>query len=203
MICEERGLWREGSDELVAVQVPAANGRRAKQQFKRVVTKRMTLDEAKAVLMQQPDFRDQQNWLTETVAQLGHVLIVGPKFHPEIAVVEYFWGDCKRYTRARCDYSIDGLLKTVPEALQHASRDLGTIRRTYEHVFRYMRAYRMGTLNCAEVEWCMRKYTSHRRSHKMQLQVSDADLDVAFLSGDFLADMPKELKDVVYLSATD
>jgi hypothetical protein len=98
-----------------------------------------------------------------------------------------FWGCAKKYTRAHCDYSLEGLVQTVPLAL--ASVSLCTIRRQFEHVARYMKAYRMNALSTSQVEWAMRKYTSHRR-------IKDADialLEKEFLTPAFLQIVPKDL----------
>ena len=36
---------------------------------------------------------------------------------------------------------------------------LGTMRRQFAHVERYMDAYELGTMTLAQVEWCMKKST--------------------------------------------
>ena len=55
--------------------------------------------------------------LQEIVERRGHVAIFLPKLHCELNVVEYFCRVLKRYPREYCDYTFDGLRKTVPEAL--------------------------------------------------------------------------------------
>ena len=97
-----------------------------------------------------------------------------------------FWGECKRYTRANCDYSMEGLRATVPLAL--AAVTPATIHRHFEHVWRYMRAYQLGTLSNCQVEWAMRKYSSHRRAKE-----PSPTLDADFLSAAFLAEMPASI----------
>jgi hypothetical protein len=175
-IAEERGVWRHAGDIWVG-------GKRTK-------VKQMTRDEAQKALEEFPDFKNQKCWVEETIERLGHLCIFGPKFHCELAVIEYFWGSTKKITRSNCDYSMSSLREEVPKALKQCSDDVFTIRRQYEHVFRYMQAYRMATLSDAQVEWAMRKYTSHRR-----IKGSDvAAIDKEFLTPSFMNDMPEALK---------
>jgi hypothetical protein len=173
-ILQERGLWRSASIKIntktrVASQV-----------------KEMLLPEARQVLSEQPDFLNQKNWITETVENLGHLVIFGVKFHPELAAIEYFWGEAKRHTRGNCNYSLDGLRKTVPQALLSVST--ATIRRQFAHVQRYMKAYRMDDLNLRQVEWAMRKFSSHRRVSSRTLSIQELERD--FCSPSFFGDMP-------------
>jgi hypothetical protein len=48
-----------------------------------------------------------------------------------------------------------------------------------------MRAYKDGTLTPHQVEWAIKKYSSHRR-------ISNSNIsEIDFLSDEFLADMPR------------
>ncbi len=161
----------------------------------------MLLPECHAVLSAQPDFLAQrgQTWLHEECTKLGMTCVFGVKFHPELAAIELFWGESKRFTRRRCDYKIESLRKTVPEALAFVGalgggpeqvHRLGTIRRQFEHVMRYMDAYALNTLTPAQLEWTMHAYTSHRR-------ITDCDekkLAEEWLSPAFRSNMPAEIK---------
>ena len=66
-----------------------------------------------------------------------------------------------------------------------ASVSLTVIRRFYAHVRRYTSAYAQGKLSLAEIEWAMRKYTSHRRAKD-----PTADLDNQSLMPEWFCDMP-------------
>jgi hypothetical protein len=186
-ILEERGLWREAA----SLRVPKSHVRKGYEGPSSpgvtiLLQEKMHLDEARILLKSQPDFQAQlrKNWIQETVEKYGHIAIFGPKFHPELSAIEYFWGEAKRYARSHCDYSWEGLQATVPDALSSVS--LGTIRRQFEHVQRYMQAYRYDTLSNPQVEWAMRKYTSHRRAK----DVKQDELDEEFLTPSFMTDMP-------------
>ena len=191
-ILQERGLWRA-----------ACQAGTAKQ-------KKMSLAEAIAVLSEQPDFVEcaGKTWLQESCAALSVKLgveitcVYGVKFHPELSAIEYFWGECKRYTRRHCDYSLATLRVTVPEALKlvgaltgdaaEKQKRLGTLRRHFAHVERYLDAYELGTLTPAQVEWAMHHYTSHRR-----VDVADFDderLNAQWLSAATLGQMPENIK---------
>jgi len=78
----------------------------------------MLLDEA-LLLSQQPDFAAQskKNWITEVVESYGHMAVFGLKFHLELAVIDYFWGQTKKYLRSRCDYSLESLRALLPAAI--------------------------------------------------------------------------------------
>ena len=138
---------------------------------------------------QQPDFVEQRlhNWIAETVESFGYVAIFGPKFHPELAHIELYWGEVKRYLRHRCDYSMETLRTNIPIALN--SVPTATFRRHYAHVIRYMRAYSDNSLSLAQIEWAMRKYTSHRRAKE-----PTADLDARFLGKEWFTDLPESLR---------
>ena len=181
-ILTERGLWRAASSEM---SQPDVNGKR-----KLISHKKMTLDEARLVLMSQPDFKAQllKNWVCETVESFGQLCIFGPKFHCELAPIEMYWGASKCYTRAHCDYKFESLRTTVPESFVSVS--LETIRRQFAHVERYMQAYRMECLSIPQIEWAIRKYTSHRR-----LKIPNPNLDAEFLGETFMEEMPEDVKD--------
>ena len=77
--------------------------------------------------------------------------------------------------------------ENIPKALDSISKT--EIRRYFAHVARYMRAYATESLSLPQIEWSMRKYTSHRRAKE-----SIPALDARFLQGDWFTDMPETLK---------
>jgi hypothetical protein len=196
-ILKERGLWRNAS-AIVQTGYSATDcldmNPKAGYEGPHVVCSyrsegEMMLDEALALLAAQPDFVQQRdkNWITETVERYGHIAIFGPKFHPELAAIELFWSDMKRYLRANCDYTLPTLRSNIPLAI--SSIPLAHFRRYFAHVARYMISYAKDTLTLAQIEWSMRKYTSHRRAKE-----PPADLDSQFLSTGWFKDLPETLK---------
>jgi hypothetical protein len=103
-----------------------------------------------------------------------HIAVFGAAFHPELAAIEYFWGQMKKHLRRHYDYSIETLRRELPVAI--ASVTTTTVRRYYSHVRRYMQAYASNNLSLAQIEWAMLKYSSHRRAKEPPV-----DLDEQFL----------------------
>ena len=70
-------------------------------------------------------------------------------------------GEAKRYTRAYCNYTIGGLRKSLPNALDVVTLDL--IRKFYWRVREYERAYMDGNNGGPEAEYAVKVFKSHRR----------------------------------------
>ena len=63
-----------------------------------------------------------------------------PKFHCEINPIERVWCSAKQYTRAHCDYTFQGLERTIEKALDSVNVEM--IRKYFRKVREYHRAYR-------------------------------------------------------------
>ena len=111
------------------------------------------------VIELQPDFVAQRSRLEEDLSSLGHYPIFLPKFHCELNHIEMFWGSAKLFARSQCDYSLAGLRKLVPQALESVS--LASIRRFARKSWRYIDLYTQGATGMF-AEYANRKYKSHR-----------------------------------------
>ena len=110
--------------------------------------------------------REQKELETEIeqeVTARGHRVLFYPKFHCELNFIEYFWGAAKLYARENCDYSLPGLRKVIPQALNSVSKR--TIWRFYKKCQRTMDLYRDGiTYGTSEFKDRIAKVRkSHRR----------------------------------------
>jgi hypothetical protein len=153
----------------------------------------------KRLLGCQPDFLEQRSLLAEICESHGADSIFLPKYHCELNVIEFFWGQAKRYTRDNCQYDFNGLLETVPKAFK--TIDVLKMRRWEQRTFRWMDGYERG-MGAAEADEfqkslsarAQRDYTLHRRVGAERDQM-DAYIDhssemyrgdLGTLSGQFL-----------------
>ena len=85
---------------------------------------------------------ERKGQLQEEVEAANHLIIFYPKFHCELNFIERFWCAAKWYARENCEYSLEGLGKVVPAALDSVS-DL-SINRCYNHCAWVIDAYADG-----------------------------------------------------------
>ena len=60
-------------------------------------------------LSQEPNFLEQEEWLTEVVKDCGHQIIFFPQLHCELNFIEMVWGWMKSYHRRHCTYNYNHL----------------------------------------------------------------------------------------------
>lgn len=115
---------------------------------------------ATALLQSQRDFQEQKGWLQEEVEAAGHSVIFYPKFHCELNFIERFWCAAKHNVRENCEYTMDGLRRTIPAAFKSIST--ATINRFYKLCSRtidaYIHGYKYGTKAFID-----QVYKSHRQ----------------------------------------
>ena len=66
-----------------------------------------------------------------------------PKFHCELNPVKYYWCQAKWYTREPCDYTLEGLRKTVPLALAVVERKSTIFWGFFDRSARIIEVYRI------------------------------------------------------------
>ena len=73
-----------------------------------------------------------------------------PKFHCELNPIERCWAQAKRYTKAHCNYSIEGLRRNIPLSLDSISDD--NIKNHFRKVRNYMFGYLQGCVGGPDLE---------------------------------------------------
>jgi hypothetical protein len=126
---------------------------------------------ARHCVASQPDFRSQVSLLEETISSAGHHCLFLPKFHCELNPIEAYWGASKRYARANCDYSFEGLKTCVPKSLE--SVPLASIRKYFRRCGHFIESYHLGC-DYELTKYAHKKYRSHRRIPDSILQEKDA-----------------------------
>jgi hypothetical protein len=161
-VLEERALFRDGLRMECKKEWTDENGKKH--------TKRGCVDGVedccgRRILESQPDFREQKGMVEEEITRHGHLVMFYPKFHCELNWIEYFWGDGKRRTRQLCDYTFNGLRKTVPEVLE--TTEEVRILRWFRKSERIVGAYRDGLVYGSKE--FKEAYKSHRRIRAREL----------------------------------
>ena len=114
------------------------------------------------VLSNEPDFKEQKSWLSETVEFYpGCNIFFFTKFHCELNFIEMVWGWTKSHHRTHCTYNYKDLKAGLPITLEE-KLPIAFVRRAFDHCLRFMNGYRDG-LTGAVLEYAVKKYKSHRR----------------------------------------
>ncbi|RPA97464.1 hypothetical protein L873DRAFT_1771265 [Choiromyces venosus 120613-1] len=171
IVLQERGLWPIGRKFLAQCSIPGDSPRTMKLNPTCKYASNASCC-AQAPLSSQPDFQAQKGELQETIEAAGHLVIFYPVYHCELNFIEYFWGRAKMYARVHCDYTFPGLVRVVPEALEHVSNKL--IFKYYLQILRMMDAYRNNIVYGSEdfKRHVFTHYSSHRHIPESQLHVS-------------------------------
>jgi hypothetical protein len=117
---------------------------------------KLTLDEGRARLKLCADFANEPTALQHLLAERGHLLVMTPKAHPELAGkgIEYSWGKAKRDFRQHNDCVAANLHANVEEAFK--SLDLPRVwrfaRRTREWARAYARQHKLFGYTDADAE---------------------------------------------------
>jgi len=155
IILRERGLWPLGvwrSDGMrLLLRCPTENGRSGYTPYRETELENKCC--ARSILAHQKDFRTQKGRLQEELESAHQEVIFYPKFHCELNFIEHFWCSAKWYTRENCEYSLKGLRRVLPEALDSVTP--ATINCYYRRCMRTLGAYMDGHKE--------KVYTGHRQ----------------------------------------
>lgn len=99
--------------------------------------------EMRAVLTAQPDFREQKTAVEELLAKHDILCSFLPVGHAELNPIELFWKTFKDDLGSWCDYTIAGLRKRVPVALESCV-PLSRWFSFFDHVHAFVFAYARG-----------------------------------------------------------
>jgi transposase len=121
----------------------------------------LTLENAKALLASQEDFKQQRSKIEEVVANTQHAVDFFAKFHCETNFIERYWAWTKNEMRRRNpQQSFQVLQQHLPQIL--SSCPIEVIRNFSNRCWRYFAAYQTGQLSAALAEYAVKKYKSHR-----------------------------------------
>jgi hypothetical protein len=150
-ILQERNLWPEGKFNLNCAE--CALGEQAPRP-------RPYNCCAMQLLVSQPDYLAQREWLVETVEDLGHRILFLPKFHCELNYIEIVWAFVKAYYRRECQFSFPHLRDNIDDILLNKVNTL-FVRRVARHCYRFMDGYRMGRKGPL-LDYAVKKFKCHR-----------------------------------------
>ena len=109
---------------------------------------------ARQLLSIQLDFETQKCVIEELIASnrgvFPHLTLYYPKFHCELNHIEQFWCHGKQKARDMCDYTLEGLKKHVPIALESVLNS--TILDNYKSCLQKMELYRQ-SIGYDNAEW--------------------------------------------------
>jgi hypothetical protein len=129
------------------------------------------------------DFATEQTELQRVFTNRGHILLLSPKAHPELAGkgIEYSWGKAKRDFRQHNDCVAKNLHENVQKSFE--SLPLGRVRKFARKTREYMRAYAkshmlFGATEADKLEGydAVKKFVKGSKTHRCTL-----DQDYAFV----------------------
>ena len=126
--------------------------------------RRMKLEDLRAEMDSHTDFREEKTLVETFINARGHGCIMLPKFHCELNPIERCWAQAKRYSRANCNYSLPGLRKIIPDALNSVTLD--SIQKHFRKVRHYMFAYLLGKTGGPELEEQVKLFKKTYKTHR-------------------------------------
>ena len=92
-----------------------------------------------AILSEHHDSKNEKFRLEKELERFRYRALFSTKFHPELNPIERVWGKAKVYTRTHCNYTFEGLERTITPAFDSVSLD--SIRKYFRKMKDYIHAY--------------------------------------------------------------
>ena len=111
------------------------------------------------------DFKNEKGALQTLVEARGHILVMSPKGHCELAGqgIEYDWGKMKQNFRRKNKYG--NFHQLILDSMSHESLPLSTSRKFARKARAYRRAYREGVNNeHTSIEKMIKTFKAHRNA---------------------------------------
>ena len=111
------------------------------------------------------DFRNETGALQSLVEARGHILVMSPKGHCELAGcgIEYDWGKMKIYFRRNNSCNLKKFHALIVDSLAHDNLSIETSRKFARKARAYRRAYREGVDNeHTQIENMIKTFRTHR-----------------------------------------
>lgn len=176
-ILQERGKHKDERGQLLPLQCKYCRGNTTVEERQEGLASGLIKEAccASYVLANEPDFLEQEEWLTEVVRGAGFEIIFYPKYHCELNFIEMLWGWIKSYHRRTCTYVYKDLKDALPTTLLE-TMPLAFVRRASRYCFRFMSGYREG-LQGPLLDFSMKKYSSHRSIPAGVIDILQADFN--------------------------
>ena len=127
---------------------PGPNGEQITMGALRICTERglpsvkgMRRDELRTLLAAQPDFANVKPEIQDEVERRGHILLFGPKCHPECMHIEMCWAHVKKYCRQHCGHTITALQTSLEHALSQHHLTVQLHTAFSNHAWKWIEAY--------------------------------------------------------------
>ena len=163
-------MWYTGPTGL-----PVAKGAlRICQERGLVGAENMRRDELRTLLSNQPDFASVKPELQEEVERRGHILLFGPKCHPECMHIEMCWVHIKKYCRQHCGNNIVTLRTSLQYALSQQYLSVTLHTAFSNHAWKWIEAYSKeadGLVVYAALEELKKAHRHHRRGTNKEVPV--------------------------------
>lgn len=138
----------------------------------------------KRILDSLPDFKNEKTALQSLVESRGHILLVSPKYHPEVAGngIEYMWGISDHHFKKMKGKSLTDLERNVKHVLGKELMPIEKVWKCERRARNYMQLYLQLKTN---QEVCNKTYTEMEQMRKA-LKEYRSHRSVDWFDGDWI-----------------